>query len=274
MPRYDSTVLRLATHSRAISALLLLGIVLLRNRNKLQLVLAGAVLLLAAGVLDALAWGGGLFHSYLTNLRFNLILGPMRANKSPACQFLWWLTLAGGGLSALCLLPALRWPRRYGLLLALIALVLLTHSVQSHKEYRFIFAVIPLWLLIGAGSTGSRQTTAGLVVGGGRRRCGKSMLSQRVPAAEQVYFRADQRAGALQRESLAAVLSRQRPQRPSCLIRLCRQLRRRRDGHGRVFFAACCGGRRLPRRPRTRADRALRGAAGPAATQTSCSGSS
>ena len=131
-------------------ALLLLGIVLLRNRNKLQLVLAGAVLLLAAGVLDALAWGGGLFHSYLTNLRFNLILGPMRANESPAYQFLWWLTLAGGGLSALCLLPALRWPRRYGLLLALIALVLLAHSVQSHKEYRFIFAVIPLWLLIGA----------------------------------------------------------------------------------------------------------------------------
>ena len=131
-------------------ALLLLGIVLLRNRNKLQLVLAGAVLLLAAGVLDALAWGGSLFHSYLTNLRFNLILGPMRANESPAYQFLWWLTLAGGGLSALCLLPALRWPRRYGLLLALIALVLLAHSVQSHKEYRFIFAVIPLWLLIGA----------------------------------------------------------------------------------------------------------------------------
>ena len=131
-------------------ALLLLGIVLLRSRNKLQLVLAGAVLLLAVGVLDALAWGGGLFHSYLTNLRFNLILGPMRANESPAYQFLWWLTLAGGGLSALCLLPALRWPRRYGLLLALIALVLLAHSVQSHKEYRFIFAVIPLWLLIGA----------------------------------------------------------------------------------------------------------------------------
>ena len=58
MPRYDSTVLRLATHSRAISATLLLGIVLLRSRNKLQLVLAGAVLLLAVGVLDALAWGG------------------------------------------------------------------------------------------------------------------------------------------------------------------------------------------------------------------------
>ena len=41
-------------------------------------------------------------------------------------------------------------PRRYGFLLGLIALVLLIHSLQAHKEYRFVFAVIPLWLLIGA----------------------------------------------------------------------------------------------------------------------------
>ena len=131
-------------------ALLLLGIVFLRTRNKLHIVLAAALLLLAVGVFDALTWSGGLFHSYLTNLRFNLILGPMRANESPGYQFLWWLLLAGGGLSALCLVPALRWPRRYGLLLALIALLLLSHSLQTHKEYRFIFAVIPLWLLLGA----------------------------------------------------------------------------------------------------------------------------
>jgi hypothetical protein len=26
----------------------------------------------------------------------------------------------------------------------------LMHSAQAHKEYRFIFAVIPLWLLVGA----------------------------------------------------------------------------------------------------------------------------
>ena len=33
---------------------------------------------------------------------------------------------------------------------ALIAIALLAHSLQAHKEYRFIFAVIPLWLLLGA----------------------------------------------------------------------------------------------------------------------------
>ena len=46
---------------------------------------------------------------------------------------------------------ALREPRRYGYLLLFIALVLLIHSIQTHKEYRFVFAVIPLWLLVGAG---------------------------------------------------------------------------------------------------------------------------
>ncbi len=58
--------------------------------------------------------------------------------------------LAGGGLSVVCLAGAQGSPRRYALLLGLIALVLLTHSVPAHKEYRFIFVVIPRWLLIGS----------------------------------------------------------------------------------------------------------------------------
>ena len=134
-------------------ALVLLAVVFLRTRLKLLLALSAAAACCAVGIFDALAWDGGLFHSYVTNVRFNLILGELRTAESPAYQFLWWLTLAGGGLSVLCLTAALRWPARYGLLLGLIVLVLLAHSVQAHKEYRFIFAVIPLWLLIGADLT-------------------------------------------------------------------------------------------------------------------------
>ena len=134
-------------------ALVLLAVVFLRTRLKLLLALSAAAACCAVGIFDALAWDGGLFHSYLTNVRFNLILGEMRTAESPAFQFLWWLTLAGGGLSVACLAAALRWPARYGLLLGLIAVLLLAHSVQAHKEYRFIFAVIPLWLLIGADLT-------------------------------------------------------------------------------------------------------------------------
>ena len=123
----------------------------LRTDRRLLLVVAAALLLLAVGLFDALTWGGGLFHSYLTNVRFNLVLGKLRANESPPIQFVWWLTLASGGLSVVTLASALvNSPRRYGLLLLVVALILIPHSLQSHKEYRFIFAVVPLWLLIGA----------------------------------------------------------------------------------------------------------------------------
>ena len=146
-------------------ALVLLGIVFLRTGKKIQLTLAAAGFTLAFGLFDAVAWDGGLFHSYVTNIRFNLILGPMRAGQSPAWQYLLWLTLASLGSIVLCLAAALRRLRRYGFLLGLIALVLLEHSLEAHKEYRYIFAVIPLWLLIGA------DLTARLAVrGDGARR--------------------------------------------------------------------------------------------------------
>ena len=130
--------------------LVLLGIVFLRSRLKLLLTLATAAGCGVIGIFDALTWDSGFLHSYVTNVRFNLVIGQWRVNESPPYQFLWWLTLAAGGLSGLCFVKSLRWPRRYGLLLALIAVMLVAHSVQAHKEYRFIFAVIPLWLLIGA----------------------------------------------------------------------------------------------------------------------------
>ena len=99
---------------------------------------------------DGVTWDGGVFHSYLTNLRLNLILGGMRSGESPAWQYLAWFLIADSGLSVLCAAGAAIRPRRYGFLLALIVLVLVLHTLQSHKEYRFAFVVVPLWLLIGA----------------------------------------------------------------------------------------------------------------------------
>ena len=131
-------------------ALLLLGVFFLRTEKKVYLAVAAGVFLLAVGVFDAMTWDGGLFHSYMTNIRFNLIVDQGRAGESPGYQFLWWFLLASVGLGALCVVVALRDVRRYGFLLAMVALVLLIHSVQAHKEYRFVFAVVPLWLLVGA----------------------------------------------------------------------------------------------------------------------------
>ena len=89
-------------------------------------------------------------HTIIANIRFNLIVDQGRSGESPGYQFLWWLLLASVGLGALCVVVALRDVRRYGFVLAMVALVLLVHSVQAHKEYRFVFAVVPLWLLLGA----------------------------------------------------------------------------------------------------------------------------
>ena len=130
-------------------ALVVLGLFFLGTKKKMQLALAAATVFVAVGVFDAITWDGGLFHSYIVNIRVNLALGDLRAGESPAWQFLYWLLIANMGLVALCVL-ALPDLRRYGFLLALIALTLLIHSTQSHKEYRFIFVVIPLWLLISA----------------------------------------------------------------------------------------------------------------------------
>ena len=131
-------------------ALLVLGLFFLRTGKKMQLALAVVAVFIAVGVFDAITWDGGLFHSYVVNLRVNLARGDMLVGESPAWQFLYWLLIASMGLVALCVLAVLHDLRRYGFLLALIALTLLIHSTQSHKEYRFIFVVIPLWLLIGA----------------------------------------------------------------------------------------------------------------------------
>ena len=132
------------------AALILLGLFFLRSGRKLMLTLAVAALVAAVGVFDAVTWNGGLFHSYGVNIAYNLVAGGLRAGESPPWQFLWWLALAGAGLNLLVIALALRDPRRYGLLLGLIVVMVVMHSAQAHKEYRFIFAVIPLWLLIGA----------------------------------------------------------------------------------------------------------------------------
>ena len=53
----------------------------------------------------------------------------------------------------------------------LIALVLVLHSALVHKEYRYVFVVIPLWLLLGAGvlaelAAGAKRRMVPFAVGG------------------------------------------------------------------------------------------------------------
>ena len=133
-------------------ALALFGLFLLRAGKAARAHAAAAALafLAAVGIFDALSWDGGAFHSYRANLEFNLAID--RPAVWPGYQYPLWMLYTGGGVSVLCIAAALLDPRRYGFLLALIAAVLVVHSLEPHKEYRFVFAVVPLWLLVGAGA--------------------------------------------------------------------------------------------------------------------------
>ena len=44
-----------------------------------MLVLAVAALVAAVSVFDAVTWNGGLFHSYVVNIAYNLVAGGLRA---------------------------------------------------------------------------------------------------------------------------------------------------------------------------------------------------
>ncbi len=82
---------------------------------------------------------------------------------------------------------ALRDLRRYGFLLILIGLVLIFHSVQAHKEYRFVFAVVPLWLLVGADAVahfGKRVWVLMAVLFAAVSLCG---VLNALPSQAQVY---------------------------------------------------------------------------------------
>ena len=129
-------------------ALVLLGLFFLRAGSgaKIQLAVAATVFFLAVGAFDAATWDAGPFHSYLNYFRFHAALP--RFGESPVYQYVWWITLASGGLVVLCAGMALRDVRRYGFLLGGGALILLIHSMAGHKEYRYVFIAIPCWLLL------------------------------------------------------------------------------------------------------------------------------
>ena len=132
--------------------IVLLGLFSLKTHKKILLMFTAITLFFAIGIFDGWTWNQGIFHSYLANFRYNSVYSQYTMEESSVLQYLWWLLLASSGFSAVLVLLAARFSglRRYGFLLGIIALILILHSVQSHREYRFIFMVIPLWLMIAA----------------------------------------------------------------------------------------------------------------------------
>ena len=128
-----------------VGVLLAWGFLRSGKRARLAALLAGLAALAGIGVFDYMAWGG-FFHSYQTNLLFNL--AHDRSGESTAWHYLGWLTLASGGLFLATVFAGIGHWRRHLLLLALMLAVLLPHMAIDHREYRFVFAAIPIWLMV------------------------------------------------------------------------------------------------------------------------------
>ena len=95
-----------------------------------------------SGALDRLTWGGW-FHSTWQNVYFNIFRGVNKVfGTQPWYFYLPTLVIASCWIFVL----AAAVPGRYRWLWLLVGIVLISHSLIPHKEYRFIFVVIPLLL--------------------------------------------------------------------------------------------------------------------------------
>ncbi|MGI9311702.1 MAG: hypothetical protein ACR2P7_09285, partial [bacterium] len=117
------------------------------ERKWIAVSIAGGVgVLLLVGLLETFTWGVP-FQSYYANLVANIAADAHR--DAPAFHFyLSRLLFATAGGLLIALYAFIRQPRRHLLLLALVAVTLALHMHQTHQELRFVFAVLPMLLIV------------------------------------------------------------------------------------------------------------------------------
>jgi GPI mannosyltransferase 3 len=116
-----------------------------------QLIKAGAAFLfiiIYAGCIDILTWGGFLI-SYYNNYLFNRVYGV--SNYFGTEPFTWYiaaLLISSAGILVAPLVFSFTKFHKVWLPLVCVSTMLLSYSLIPHKEYRFVFVVIPLLLII------------------------------------------------------------------------------------------------------------------------------
>ena len=125
------------------------------------------------------------FHSYLTNARWNLAM--LRPGETPA-----WLILvqaAGASLGAglVMLAVACARPKRYGWIVLGAGMVIALHLVPGHKEYRFFYIVIPLWLVVGADVLARARRPMRRVAGASFALLSAAGLMEMLPLHKEVW---------------------------------------------------------------------------------------
>ena len=121
------------------------------KRGKHEIFMAALMFFLVVGIagcIDYFTWGS-FFGSFYNNYLFNAVYGIGKLfGTERFYYFLESLTVASMGLFAITGILSCFRLNKVWLLLGVLGSIILPHSVIPHKEYRFVFATIPIFLTL------------------------------------------------------------------------------------------------------------------------------
>ncbi|MEA5552992.1 mannosyltransferase [Anabaena cylindrica UHCC 0172] len=110
--------------------------------------------ILIFGTVDAFTWSYP-FQSFWLNIWVNIVEGRSKLyGVSPWYEYFIFLLKSWSWLSLPIIILALMGSRRSPILLWLVLIIILSHSLLAHKEYRFIYPVLPMVMILAGMGTG------------------------------------------------------------------------------------------------------------------------
>ena len=134
-------------HYLPLAGLLWIARVIATKRQWVLATITGGLSMLAlVGIFEIFTWGKP-FHSYYANYIFNMEFDKFRTGQEIYFYFPRLLFATAGG--ALVMLYAFfRHPKRHMLIISLMVVTFTLHMSQAHKEFRFIFVLLPMCLIV------------------------------------------------------------------------------------------------------------------------------
>ncbi len=142
-----SAVLRIH-YAPAIGLIVLLAAFTWNKKRLLNAAIASVGVVVCAGWIDCLMWGGW-FASYYNNYLFNSVYGVSKLfGEKDSDWYFEQISIASMGVFVLTFLFSFIYIKRLWPLVVCTAVLIGEHSLFPHKEYRFVFATIPLFLVL------------------------------------------------------------------------------------------------------------------------------
>lgn len=140
-------------HLPAVIFLFIASLFIFKGKDHVRSTLALMAVAALAGLLDFLTWGQW-FASYYNSYLFQSFYGVSNIwGREGQTYFFEAICCTSLGVFPIILLWGLYRLERLWLLTGFVLTVLISHSLISHKEYRFVFAIIPVLLAMTAAAT-------------------------------------------------------------------------------------------------------------------------